>query len=567
MNRGQIRSAFLGCIIVLVAWALLVALSGGLTLHVGIGTMSSHSPWPALAVAFILAVTYVATARAHWRDDVGSFLTMPWPLLVAATAIAAAFLVGVEYSAFFAAGPDQSGYVSQAHRWMTGELRIPVPEWARSERWTNALKSAAPTGYAVDAMNTNLVPSISPGLPLAMAVFERIGGEHAVFYVVPLFGALAVWATYALGRRLAGQWAGAMAAVLLLCSPAFVSRLIEPMSDVPAAACWAVALLFACRGRSSADAFVSGVATGTAILIRSNTAPLALFPAALIGLSSSGRTKGMVCFALAAVPAAVVVGAVNANWYGSPLTSGYGSLDTLYALDRIPLNLGRYAGWLVHTQTPMVFLWTVAAFAVPVLDLPRRVVLIVIYPLAVFALYLPYLTFDDWAYLRFLLPAYPVVLAALAALFVNVVNRLKPRRIAVAAVAVVALSLVVQEWMFARDAGTFRSGQGESRFAHAVEFARTLPKNTIFVSDAYSGALHFYTGHDVLRWVMVPGRDLDVAIANLNRQGYPLYFIGDPFEVERLRREYADTDAAKRFDAGRQVLYGELFVASNLTPP
>jgi asparagine N-glycosylation enzyme membrane subunit Stt3 len=498
---------------------------------------------------------------------VRTLVSIPWPALIAATAVAAAFLIGVKYSAFFPAGPDQSGYVSQAHRWVTRRLRTPIPEWARAGEWANALKSAAPTGYAVDATNTNLVPSYSPGLPVAMAVFERIGGANAVFYVVPLFGSLAVWATYALGRQLAGRWAGAIAAVLLLCSPAFLWMLIQPMSDVPAAACWTVTLLFASRARSGADALLSGIGTAAAILIRPNIAPLALVPVALLLLSSNERTKKIAAFALAAIPAGLVTAAINANWYGSPLTSGYGSLDTLYAIERISVNARRYFGWLIHTQTPMVLLWIIAPVAIHALDTSRRILLIAIYPLAVLALYLPYLSFDDWAFLRFLLPAYPVMLFALAALFVSFVEQVKPPRLAVPAVMAVTLSLVSQELMFARDVGTFRVANGEARFAHAVDFARTLPRNSIFVSDAYSGALNFYTGHDVLRWVMIPANNLDLALVSLARQGHQLYFVGDGFEADRLKEQYANTDAAKRFDTGRQVIYGELFVVSNLTPP
>jgi len=490
-----------------------------------------------------------------------------WPQLIATAAIIAAYWLGVEYSAFFPAGPDQSGYVSQAHKWATGTRREPIPGWARAEVWANALVSAAPVGYAIDATNTNLVPSTAPGLPLTMAVFERIVGRDGVFYVVPLFGSIAVWATYALGRRLAGPWAGAIAAVLLLSSPAFLWMLIEPMSDVPAAACWAVALVCACRARSGTDALLSGIATAAGILIRPNVVPLAVFPAALLFLSSNERAKKLLVFAIATIPAVLVIAAVNASWYGSPLKSGYGSLEMLYALDRISLNARRYVGWFIQTQTPLVLLWVVALFAVPALDATRRGFLILAYPITVLSLYLAYLSFDDWRNLRFLLPAYPVDLSALAAIFVRFAETVQPRRLAIGAVAVVTVSLAVQEWMFARTAGTFRVGVGEARFAHAVDFARTLPGNAIFVSDAYSGALHFYTGRDVLRWVMVPENNLDLALVTLGRQAHRLYFIGDPFEVDRLKQEYANTDAARRFDERRQVIYGESFVVADLTPP
>src|SRR6185503_2878043 len=148
----------------------------------------------------------VRTREALLAGVVHTLVGIPWPALMATAAVAAAFLVGVEYSAFFPAGPDQSGYVSQAHRWVSGQLRAPLPAWALAQEWTNALVSAAPVGYAIDAANRNLVPSYAPGLPLAMAVFERIGRADAVFYVVPLFGSIAVWATYALGKQLAGRW-------------------------------------------------------------------------------------------------------------------------------------------------------------------------------------------------------------------------------------------------------------------------------------------------------------------------------------------------------------------------
>jgi len=239
----------------------------------------------------------------------------------------------------------------------------------------------------------------------------------------------------------------------------------------------------------------------------------------------------------------------------------------LYALDRISLNARRYVAGFIQTQTPLVLLWVVALFAVPALDATRRGFLILAYPITVLSLYLAYLSFDDWRYLRFLLPAYPVVLSALAAIFVRFAETVQPRRLAIGAVAVVTVSLAVQEWMFARTAGTFRVGVGEARFAHAVDFARTLPGNAIFVSDAYSGALHFYTGRDVLRWVMVPENNLDLALVTLGCQGHRLYFIGDPFEVDRLKQEYANTDAARRFDERRQVIYGESFVVADLTPP
>ena len=69
-----------------------------------------------------------------------------------------------------------------------------------------------------------------------------------VFLVVPLFAALLVWFTFALGRALDDEVTGLGAAVLLACSPIFLYQAVQPMSDVPAAALWLAAFVFCVRG-------------------------------------------------------------------------------------------------------------------------------------------------------------------------------------------------------------------------------------------------------------------------------------------------------------------------------
>ena len=78
-----------------------------------------------------------------------------------------------------------------------------------------------------------------------MAVALFLGGGRAIFLVVPLFGALAIWCAFVTGRRLGGPLAGIAAAALLACSPTFLYQLVQPMSDVPAAALWLAALALA----------------------------------------------------------------------------------------------------------------------------------------------------------------------------------------------------------------------------------------------------------------------------------------------------------------------------------
>jgi hypothetical protein len=566
VNRATARLALLSVTALLVIWAITIALGGGFTLRLPFASVSSHSPWRPLLAAFVLIGLYVATQRDQWHADLRAVMTIPWPTIIGAFAVVAAFIIGVQQSSFFAGGPDPSGYVSQASKWAHGNLATLIPDWAQSAPWGNNLMSAAPVGYTVDATKKYLVPVISPGLPLIMSVFERVGGADAVFYVVPLFGALTIWSAYVFARDLANEWSGAISAVLLLFSPAFLWMLVEPMSDVPVTACWAVAVVFACRGRRPSDAVLAGIATGMAILIRPNIAPLAIIPAMLIVLSPALRPRTIIYFLMAALPAALLIAMLNATWYGSPLQSGYGSLETLYSVGRIPVNVKRYTHWIIQTQTGIVFAWAVLPFAIRRFDLPRRVIAILLFPLAVVALYLPYLAFDDWSYLRFLLPAYPVVAAAVASLFVAFVDAVTPRHVAIAAVTAVTLSLISHQSVFAADVGIFEKVARQQRFVKAVEFVNTLPRNAIVISDAYSGTLRFYTGRDILRWLTMYPHELDSALAYLSERGHPIYFVGDEFEVKEFKKRFSTDTAAMRFDERTLPNAGEEFVVANLTP-
>ena len=59
--------------------------------------------------------------------------------------------------------------------------------------------------------------------------------------------ALLVWSTFAIGRTLGSSSLGLGAAWLTATSPAFLTMVKEPMSDVPAAAFWALRDLLAWR--------------------------------------------------------------------------------------------------------------------------------------------------------------------------------------------------------------------------------------------------------------------------------------------------------------------------------
>ena len=117
-----------------------------------------------------------------------------------------------------AGGADSYGYVSEAQLWATGQLVVPDRFAALAPLLGPGV---APLGYRLAQTPGAIVPVYSPGLPLAMAVALKAGGPSAVFYVVPLFGGLAVWLTYMLAEPTFGGRPALMASVLLAASPLF----------------------------------------------------------------------------------------------------------------------------------------------------------------------------------------------------------------------------------------------------------------------------------------------------------------------------------------------------------
>ncbi len=471
---------------------------------------------------------------------------------------------GLQWGVLMAAGPDASGYVSQADKWVHGPVVTAPPPWVKDAPWEYSAWSSAPVGYQLTFNGAGLAPVYSPGLPLIMSIFERIGGRDAVFYVVPLMAAIVVWVAFALATGMAGPWAGAIAAFWMASSPIFLSFSLQPMSDVPVAACWGVALVLGCRAgtRSAAG---SGLATAMAILVRPNLLPLAVVPVLLLLTREDFRIRRICAFGVALVPAIVLIMALNWQWWGSPLKSGYGSLDDLYSSTRIVPNLRHYGGWLIETQTPLVLIGFAAPLVVASSRRMRVLTLTVVYPIAVLAMYLMYATFDEWYYLRFLLPAFPALIAGCAAVLVEGARRGRQPGVAIAAVLTVVLAVGIAEWRYAGGAGVFQQKQSAGRFARAVAFASRLPANTVLISNAYSGTLRYYTGRDVLRWEVLHSTDVDAALAYLRDGGHPLLFVGDEFEVTAFKEYFDGTETAREFEPRRLLDVDAEFVVADFS--
>jgi dolichyl-phosphate-mannose-protein mannosyltransferase len=469
---------------------------------------------------------------------------------IAGLAAVAAITAGAIWGTYIAGGPDSYCYLNQAELFVQGRVRDPQPIVAAAP-WPDRVNTAVPVGHvAAPDGDIATVPMCPPGYPLALAAARLAGGRTAMFWVVPLFGGLGVWCTFLLGRRLGGPQAGAMASLVFAASPAFLYQIVQPMSDVPAAAVWTAALVAALRPPGTGQALLTGALTGAALLIRPNLAPLGMVMASLViaaprAAHSPSRATGRadvihstLLFGLGALPFLAVILVMQNAMYGSPFTSGYGSLGLLFTADHIAPNLARYPVWLVTTHTPFVVLALAAPFALADRTARMRAWWLLSFALVTFACYVAYTVYDAWWFLRFLLPAIPPLIVLASAVTIAWLGRLSPR-IRTAALAVLTVALVAFQIVTAADRAVFRLRDLERRFRDGGDYvARKLPPNAVIFTTQQSGSIRFYAGRPTIIWDMLDPAWLDRAVDDLRARGYHVFFLFEKQEDLTFRQRF-----------------------------
>lgn len=537
------------------AWTAVVAVTGGFAYTIGRVRVASHDPLrPALVAAALVTVGYIAFGRDFDRGiEVRDRHARTAGALLVVLAAAAVVVAALEWGTFAASGADAFGYVSQSALWRAGTLRIETPRVAELT-WPAADAAFAPLGYKAARAGHAIVPTYSPGLPMMMAVAAAIAGDCAPYYVVPAVAAAAVWITFLLGRRSSSTLTGMLSALLLASSPIFLYQSALPMSDVPSAAFWTAALFFALRP-TRLGAALAGVCAAIAILIRPNIAPLAIVAGALVWWCSSRdeyRAAGRAARMYFAAPVAVALaGDALFNWrlYGSFVRSGYGDLSSAYSIDHVPVNLATYTRWLRDTQTPLIALSLVAL----VLSIGTHSRIIHRHAAIAFAAviaivagsYLLYAPFDDWSYLRFLLPALPVALIAMAA-FIDWAVRPLPGALRAVAVVTLGTWLIAHGIRVAIEAGVPQLRAAEQRYVAVGRFAaRATPSNAAFISLQHSGSLRYYTGRPSLRFDYI-NVDLHRALDDLERAGWKPFIVLEDWEETQFKEQFASASEEGR---------------------
>ena len=526
--------------------SLVILVSGGFSVRILGLRVSSHGGLrPALFALLFGAIAY--RRMPEWQQGVavrlatqGGRLIVRWTAPVAAAVVLAlCFAFGTRA----AGASDTYGYVSQARLWLTGDLHV-HQDFVAAVPWPNADWTFTPLGYR-PADHHTIVPTYAPGLPLLMALFLKIGGSCGPFLITPLCSALLVVLTALLGSSVSGRATGALAALLTASSPTILLMSLWPMSDVPTGGFWLASLLVAWRSRSSASAALAGATAGIALAIRPNLAPLALFPVGLVAwrsVQAGARVRRFVIFALACVPFVVLVAWVNHNLYGSFLTSGYGEASSIYHWRNLWPNLQRYPRWLWETQGAYVFV-CLCAVALPPGPKPESRALrwiLLAYIGAVFGCYLFYGPFDDWWYLRFVIPAMPVMFVLSIDAIWQVGRRFGTRVPAIAAMVFTALSLS-HAIGYGRLNTIFEIGEGEQKYLDVGRYlARELPPETVVISGLHSGNIRLYAHLRTLRVDWLDEAWLDRAIDHLKSEGPSPYIVLEESEVTNFRRRFVN---------------------------
>jgi Dolichyl-phosphate-mannose-protein mannosyltransferase len=534
----------------LLIWSFWVVGYGGLFIEWHGWRLSSREPVrPLLAATLVLIIAVWRHGVEGVRRELAS-LEIPldrWagPLVVILSV--AVLLIGLIWGTAVAGGADSYGYVSQSRLWTQGNLIVDQPIAAKVP-WPNADWTFAPLGYKPWSAGHAIVPTYAPGLPMLMALFSLVHSE-AVYWVVPLAGAALVALSFSLSRSLAGPTAGLLAAVLMATSPAFLFQLVAPMSDVVIAAFWVAALVAAIPNRRERW-LGSGLVSSFAILTRPNTAAIAavFVLAALaarqddVGGRSDYRTRilNALAYVTGTLPGVLSVAAIHTALYGSPFESGYGAARDLYALQNFPTNVVRYSTWLVASETPLVCL----AAAAPILvwhSVSDRWLtgLTVCLAVSTWLCYVFYRPFQEWWYLRFLLTAFPCLLALTALTLTRLLTTVRPGWRMPLAVTVLAPVLM---WRinYAADHGAFDSWRHERRYADSGRYvARRLPANAALYSMQESGSLRHYGGRLTIRWDALDPTWLDRSIDVLRDLGYEPYFVLEEPEEADFRGRFA----------------------------
>jgi hypothetical protein len=448
---------------------------------------------------------------------------------------------------YAAGGSDSSCYVLMAEAFAAGKLQ-PTSELAAKVPWPDALRTFTPGGFLPSQTRpSSFSPICAAGFSLLLAPLGAALGPDGFFFLTPIAGAALVWLAFSSARALAGPWPGAMSAVLVAASPAVLYQVVQPMNDIVTAALW-LAVFRTLVARRWA---LAGACCGLALLVRPNLLPLAIVAGVFV-VAATPRSESAVAktsaFCLAALPFGIVILWLNHGLYGSAFRTGYGQLNNLFGLGVMPTNMARYVGWLAETHT----LFPLLAFAAPIV-VPRErrteallAVALIVASVLVYFLYTP---FDDWTYLRFLLPAIALMTILASVVALHTLSRLVSGRSQAIVATLVTAALAALYVRSGQERHAFNMRFLEQRYRSAGVVVRDhLPADAVILSVWDSGAVRFHGRKEALAWESLDPAWLDRSLEWLAARGRTPFILVESWEEPWFRSRFAGYSAVGRLD-------------------
>lgn len=528
-------------------------ITGGATFMLGSLRVSSRSAERPAVVAAICAVIWARLSTAAERRRAAGTIAARIERASAGLAVLVA-VAGVAVSVIFgthvAGGSDASGYVSQSRLWAAGRHTLVVPRLDDGP-WPDRGWVAAPLGYTPSQTPERLAPTYAPGLPWLMAAGAGIAGEPGRYVWTPLAVGLLIWGTFVWTRREAPGTVALAAAVLTGTSAAVIFAAMQAMSDLPGAALWLLALLGLTSPAPRAQA-LGAAAAGLAVAVRPNLAPMAALVWLTTAVDLRARTLASVrrplLLGVAIALPALAVAAINLRLYGSAVTSGYGTPSGLFTIAQVPPNLAALWRWLGETRA----YWLAAGVPALIWRVSRpdggrwwSALAVVAGVVAGYALYF---VFVEWWYLRFYLPAFPLLAAAVSIAAWQLGARVSATLAPLAVLAAAAFT-GQQAVTVARDAGAFVLWRAEWRYWAVADWARThVPADAVLLSVQHSGALSADSGRSIARWDHIAPEALDAFVERQRRDGRTTWLVVDDWEETPFRTRFAPASPRGHLD-------------------
>jgi hypothetical protein len=160
------------------------------------------------------------------------------------------------------------------------------------------------------------------------------------------------------------------------------------------------------------------------------------------------------------------------------------------------------------------------------------------------SVYLVYLTYDVWWYLRFLLPAWPPIFLASSVGLDAFARRGVGAR---AVVTAVILAAGVGGVAFAHSHGVFRIGDVERRYATIARLvAETTEPGAVILTGEHAGTLRYYAGRETLRYDFLDAAWLDRTLEWLAARGHRPYILVEDWEQPTFEAKFGAANAEGR---------------------